>query len=178
MSTYVSEKSTQYFFSIVFFSLFFVSYLSVGNAFGDRTEFKVRVWLANEGMHASKVQICADVRETFASSCKSTYVSNEKHKVFDGGIFTFNSTSAPKNSTVAVCFYSFKYENGDCKEFINDQNEDVKNTVLFRINYSPVFYDKEDMRLYQYGPQYMSKSGLQFSTEHESISIPLDTKNK
>lgn len=165
-------------FVIEFVSLFLVSYLSLGMVLGDSSEFKVHVWLANEGKHPSKVQICADVKETFAFSCRTTYVTSDKYNIVDGGLFTFNNSTAPKNSTIVVCFYSFKYENGDCQEFINDQNEDVKNTALFRINYSPVFYSKDDMRLYQYGQQYMSKSGLMFSTEHESIPVPPDTKNK
>lgn len=64
------------------------------------------------------------------------------------------------------------------KIFANGEYGNVTNTTLFRVNYSPVFYDSEDMRLYQYGQQYTSKSGLQFSTEHESISIPSDSKGK
>ena len=151
--------------------------LGLGIASGDDSEFKVHVLLSNEGKHPSKVQICVDVNETFASKCRDTYVTNKDNVIVDGGSFTFTNTSAPKNSTVVVCFYSFRYENGDCQEIVNDNQEGNKsNSVLFRINYSPVFYDDGDMRLYRYGQVYMSKSGLRFTQEHESIATPHDTK--
>ena len=76
-----------------------------------------------------------------------------------------------KNGTVLVCAYAFKYENGTCEKVINEGRNEVLDVIL-RINYSPVFYDDEDNRLYLYGQNYKSKSGTIFSFDHESISIP------
>ena len=166
--------------------LILINFLSELNQSHASDDFKVRVWLADVKADTGIAQVCIDVPETFAWMCRKINASATEEAIpvgefnftlaVDGGIYTLPSTQVPINTTVVICAYLFKYENGECEEIINHDAYSSRNVIL-RINYSPVFYDEEDKRLYRYGQNYRSETGLIFSFEHESIAGP-DTKGK
>jgi hypothetical protein len=152
--------------------------LTESNATGD---FTVHVWLADVEVDTGMTQVCVDVTETYASICRNVNANATENAsqvgeaasslAVDAGFYSIPRSEVPPNGTVAVCVYVFKYKNGDCEEVVNT-SEYKPREVLLRINYSPVFFDEEDGRLYRYGQNYRSESGMIFAYEHESVRIP------
>lgn len=143
--------------------------------------FTVHLWLADVESDTETIQICMDVEETFSSVCRiintvtlDRVVSNPEQNesvLFDAGYFNFTESQLPSDADVSLCVYSFKYKNGNC-EILSNPVYDIENKVVIRVNYSPVFYDEEDKRIYKYGQNYRNGSGQIFMFEHEPISIP------
>ena len=161
--------------------LFFIFCELTSNNISATSDFTVHVWLADVEADTGLTQVCVDVLDTYASICRvvnanatenATLVGESNiSRAVDAGYYSIPRSEVPLNGTVSVCVYVFKHMNGDCDD-IFDTTGDKPHEVLLRINYSPVFFDEEDGRLYRYGQNYRSESGLVFAFEHESVSIP------
>ena len=143
--------------------------------------FTVHLWLADVESDTEMVQICLDVEETFSSVCRNlnvgtldrviSSVEQNQSVVLDAGYFNFTESQVPSDAEVNLCVYSFKHKTGNCN-ILSNPVYDIENKVVIRLNYSPVFYDEEDKRIYKFGQNYKSESGQIFMFEHEPISTP------
>jgi hypothetical protein len=161
--------------------LLLVFYGSTATESSSTSDFTVHVWLADVEVDTGMTQVCVDVKETYASICRKVNASATENAAqvgeaglslaVDAGSYSFPRSEVPPNGTGVVCVYVFRYMNGDCEEVTNTPDYKPRE-ILLRINYSPVFFDEEDGRLYRYGQNYRSESGVIFSFEHESVTIP------
>jgi hypothetical protein len=152
--------------------------------------FKIRVWLANVKPDTGQVQLCVDVNTTFSSVCnkfdagalKIDYNVTEA-PVVNAGTFNLTRTQAPLNSTFDVCVYVFKTDTGDCDDGIVTANlpkeeGQIQDLMLFT-RISPVYYDKQDGRLYHFEHCYTSHSTdknhippTPFCYKDEGVAVP------
>jgi hypothetical protein len=161
---------------IAFPSLLYQQGLSV------KQELKVQVWLADVKSNTGEAQVCVDIPETGASSCKKFDASASKNEslglpsdpiIMDAGIYKLKlNGGVPENSTVIGCVYVFKDETGSCgKDKISPVNE--THTMMLFTKVKPVFYDKETGRLYKYGQCYLqNNSGSKLCVEDEGVQFP------
>ena len=160
---------------IAFPSLFYQQGLSLNQ------ELNVQVWLADVKSNTGDVQVCVDIPETGASSCKKFDASASKNEslglpsdpiIIDAGTYKLRHNGVPENSTVIGCVYVFKDETGSCgKDRITPLNE--THTMMLFTKVKPVFYDKETGRLYKYGQCYLeNNSGSNLCVEDEGVQSP------
>jgi len=148
-------------------------------------ELNIQVWLANVKSNTGKVQVCVDIPETGASSCKKFDASASKKEslgissdpiIIDAGIYKLGLGNVSENSTVIGCVYVFKDDTGYCgNDKISPVNETHAMMLFTKVN--PVFYDKETGRLYKYGECYLEKEGYKHCVEDEGVQYPEIRKN-
>jgi hypothetical protein len=145
-----------------------------------KQELKVQVWLADVKPNTGEVQMCVDIPETGASSCKKFDASASKKEslglpsdpiIIDAGTYKLKLNGVTENSTVIGCVYVFKDETGSCgKDRIMPVNE--THTMMLFTKVKPVFYDKETGRLYKYGQCYLENSSSKLCVEDEGVQFP------
>jgi hypothetical protein len=101
--------------------------------------------------------------------------------VVNAGTFNLTRTQAPLNSTFDVCVYVFKTDTGDCADGrvtanLPKEEGQIQDLMLFT-RISPVYYDKQDGRLYHFEHCYTSQStdknqSLPFCPEDEGVAVP------
>ena len=147
---------------------------------GVEQELKVQVWVADVKSDTGEVQVCVDIPETGASSCKKFDGSASKKEslgltsdpiIIDAGTYKLKLNGVLENSTVIGCVYVFKDETGSCgKDRISPVNE--THTMMLFTKVKPVFYDKETGRLYKYGECYLDSNGPKLCVEDEGVQFP------
>ena len=145
-----------------------------------KQELNVQVWLADVKSNTGEVQLCVDIPETGASSCKKFDASASKREslglpsdpiIIDAGTYKLKLDGATENSTVIGCVYVFKDETGYCGEDrITPVNE--THTMMLFTKVKPVFYDKDTGRLYKYGQCYLENNSSKLCVEDEGVQFP------
>jgi hypothetical protein len=142
--------------------------------------YRFRVWVADVKPDIGRIQICADVNSTLASICKNLVITEQdidfqiaESPITHSEILSFTPFEAPVNSSVNVCVYVFKSDTGDCDSGTVRSDNRIHDFLVFS-NTSPVFYDYEDGRLYEYGKCYMNTQGSgEICPEDEGIGMPI-----
>ncbi|TLX69002.1 MAG: hypothetical protein E6L03_01760 [Thaumarchaeota archaeon] len=162
------------------FLLGLILFLTVKNNVNASEQFVIQVWLADVNSGTGKVQLCVDVLESGASSCKrfDASASSQESKgksddpiVIDGGIYKFNSSEVPQNSTILGCVYVFNSDTGYCSKEKNTSTYETSEMMLFT-KVKPVYYDKDAHRLYKFGECYKEKDGSKLCIEDEGVAFP------
>ena len=147
---------------------------------GAMQELKVQVWLADVNSNTGKVQVCVDIPETGASSCKEFDASSNRKDsvglssdpiIIDAGIYKLNPKDVEANSTLLGCVYVFEDETGSCGEQSILPTNGTHEMMLYT-KVKPVFYDKETERLYKKGQCYQEDTNSKFCLEDEGVQYP------
>lgn len=171
---------------IVFFT-FVISCVFITLQYNDASaQILIQVWLVDVNPNTGKVQVCIDVPDTGASSCRKFDASASRKDslgksnepiVIDGGIYSIPSSNVLNNSKIIGCVYVFKSDTGYCSQERNIPTNETYTMLLFT-KVKPVYYDKDAGRLYKYGECYKNEDSSKICVEDEGVAYPDMRKSK